>query len=121
MYLKNYRDFLTTFSIQDSIDNQEIFNLVKIVEEDNSGQKKEDNMNLQEFVLMLIGAMDIKSIGKYDLAFEAIGKENIYLEDLFYIEKTLTFKSEIAEMKIEEKFKNHRYKKEYLNKSYGTK
>jgi hypothetical protein len=70
---------------------------------------------------MLIGSMDIKSIGKYDMAFDIIGKDSIELEDLLYIEKTLTFKNDIADNKIEEKFKNHRYKKEYMNKIYGTK
>ncbi|KAL4473578.1 hypothetical protein ABPG74_022442 [Tetrahymena malaccensis] len=115
-FVKEYREFLKFLGLTDSAQNQEIFKLAQTIIPDASPQK----ISIYLFLFLLITSQDINSSGKYGLAFQMIGKEIITFEDLILIEKRLTLSENVSEDKIRTKFVNHKNKKEYKSKTYGT-
>ena len=52
---------------------------------------------------MLIGVTPLTNLEKYSLAFQVMGEDKIFLDDLIRITEIIQFKMDISRRKIEEK------------------
>lgn len=115
---KEFLDFIGASQQQSTLtESLEVF---KILQEGvwGGGDRMEGLISIVEALMMLIGtSTELKTSGKYELAFTLVNKDLISIDDLFSIERAMSLSANIPEQKIRSKYANHRNKKENQNKN----